>query len=39
MLLKIKDLSDSAFVNIKQIESITYAFSAVRNAASFELSS
>jgi hypothetical protein len=37
MLLKINDLSHSAFVNIKPIESITYAFYAVRNAASFEL--
>jgi hypothetical protein len=37
MLLKINDLSHSAFVNIKPIESTTYAFYAVRNAASFEL--
>jgi hypothetical protein len=37
MLLKINDLSHSAFVNIKPIESITYAFYAVRNAASFEM--
>ena len=38
MLLKINDLSHSAFVNIKPIESTTYAFYAIRNAASFELS-
>src|SRR5215510_8519295 len=37
MSLKINDLSHSVFVNIKPIESITYAFYAVRNAASFEL--
>ena len=29
MLLKIKDLSDLAFVNIKPIESTTYAFSGL----------
>jgi hypothetical protein len=34
MLLKINDLSHSVFVNIKPIESITYMFYAVRNAAS-----
>src|SRR5207253_4241761 len=38
MLLKINDLFHSTFVNIKPIESTTYAFYAVRNAASFELS-
>src|SRR2546430_17342026 len=38
ILLKINDLSHSAFVNIKPIESTTYAFYAIRNAASFELS-
>src|SRR5205807_4566199 len=32
MLLKINDLFHSAFVNIKPIESTTYAFCAVRNA-------
>jgi hypothetical protein len=37
MLLKINDLSHSVFVNTRPIESITYAFYAVRNAASFEL--
>jgi hypothetical protein len=38
MLLKINDLSHSPFVKIKPIESTTYAFYAVRNAARFELS-
>src|SRR3954452_5440313 len=38
MLLKINDLSHSAFVNVKPIESTTYAFYAIRNAASSELS-
>src|SRR5438309_11397880 len=38
ILLKINDLSHSTFVNIKPIESTIYAFYAVRNAASFELS-
>src|SRR5262245_45386933 len=38
MLLKINDLSHLAFVNIKPVETTTYAFYAVRNAASFELS-
>jgi DNA primase len=36
MLLKINDLSHSAFVNIKPIESKTYAFYAIKNAASFD---
>ena len=38
MPLKVNDLSHSAFVNIKPIESTTYVFYAVGNAASFELS-
>ena len=37
MLLKINDFSHWAFVNIKPIESTTYAFYAASNAASFEL--
>jgi predicted metal-binding membrane protein len=38
MLLKINDLYHSSFVNIRTIESTTYAFYAIRNAASFALS-
>ena len=38
ILLKINDLPHMTFVNIKSIESTTYAFYAIRNAASFELS-
>src|SRR4030095_10723074 len=37
MLLKINGLSHLTFVNIKPIESTTYAFYAASNAASFEL--
>ena len=37
MLLKINDLFHLAFVNIKSIESTTYAFYAVSNAANFVL--
>jgi hypothetical protein len=37
MLLKINDLPHMTFVNIKSIESITYAFYAASNATSFEL--
>jgi hypothetical protein len=37
MLLKTNDLSYSAFVNIKPIESTTYAFYAVRNVTGFAL--
>jgi hypothetical protein len=35
--LKINGLSHLTFVNIKPIESTTYAFYAAGNAASFEL--
>ena len=37
MLLKINDLPYMTFVNIKSIESTTYAFYAASNATSFEL--
>jgi hypothetical protein len=37
MLLKINDLPHMNFVNIKSIESTTYAFYAVSNATRFEL--
>ena len=38
ILLKMNNLSLSAFVNIKLIESTTYVFYGIRNASSFDLS-